>query len=474
METSYKGNNRMMTGIVFGVLTYWLFSQTLINVMPEVQLDMGISLGLLNTAISLTGLFSGMFVVAAGGISDRIGRKKITTIGLLLNIIGSLCLVFAQETALLIIGRVIQGFSAACIMPATIALVKTYFDGADRQRALSYWSFGSWGGGGICSFAGGLIATYLGWRYIFVFSIIFTLVSMLLIKDIPESKAEQSNSSKFDFSGFVIFILVMVALNVVITRGADFGWTSPISLTLMAVTVIGGWIFLKIVKGKSNGFIDVSLFKNKYFAGATVSNFLLNAVAGALIVANMYVQVAREYSSFQSGLLSLGYLVAVLAMIRVGEKLLQRSGPRKPMVLACILVIIGIMLMTLTNLPNSIYTVVVFIGFTVYGIGLGLYATPSTDTAIDNVPAAKAGEAAGIYKMSSTLGGSFGLAISVAVYSVVEKAGSMEAAASIGLVVNAIFAVLALLAVVATIPKGSVKKSIKEDVTESIKEREAL
>ena len=93
----------------------------------------------------------------------------------------------------------------------------------------------------------------------------------------------------------------------------DFGWTSPISLTLMAVTVIGGWIFLKIVKGKSNGFIDVSLFKNKYFTGATVSNFLLNAVAGALIVANTYVQVARGYSSFQSGLLSLGYLVCCIS-----------------------------------------------------------------------------------------------------------------------------------------------------------------
>ena len=57
METSYKGNNKMLTGIVFGVLTYWLFAQSLINVIPEVQSDMGISLGLLNTAISLTGLF---------------------------------------------------------------------------------------------------------------------------------------------------------------------------------------------------------------------------------------------------------------------------------------------------------------------------------------------------------------------------------------------------------------------------------
>ena len=111
-------------------------------------------------------------------------------------------------------------------------------------------------------------------------------------------------------------------------------------------------------------------------------------------------------------------------MIRVGEKLLQKHGPRKPIIIACILVMSGIMLMTLTFLPNLFYTIVVVIGFTLFGIGLGLYATPSTDTAIDNVPASKAGEAAGIYKMSSTLGGSFGFAISVAVYSVV---GVLEA-----------------------------------------------
>ena len=459
METSYKGNNKMLTGIVFGVLTYWLFSQALINVVPVVQKDLGISLGLLNTAISLTGLFSGLFIVAAGGLSDRIGHKKIANIGLVLNIIGSLLLIFAQGTTLLIIGRIIQGFSAACIMPTTIALVKAYYESADRQRALSYWSFGSWGGAGITSFAGGLIATYLGWRYIFVFSIIFTLISMYLIKDVPENKGEQSGSSKFDIAGFVVFILVMVALNVVITRGAEFGWTSPISLTLMAVTVLGGALFLKIVTRKSNGFIDITLFENNYFTGATVSNFLLNAVAGAIIVANTYVQMARGYTSFQSGLLSIGNLVCTLAMIRVGEKLLQKHGPRKPIILACVLVMTGIALMTFTFLPNLFYSIFVAIGFTLFGTGLGLYATPSTDTAIDNVPSSKAGEAAGIYKMSSTLGGSFGFAISVAVYSAVDGIASLEVAASAGLITNIVFAVLALVVVLVTIPKGPVYKS---------------
>src|SRR5690606_8412696 len=138
------------------------------------------------------------------------------------------------------------------------------------------------------------------------------------------------------------------------------------------------------------------------------------------------VQMARGYTSFQSGLLSIGNLVCTLAMIRVGEKLLQKYGPKKPIILSCVLVMIGITLMTFTFLPNTLYTILVVIGFTLFGIGLGLCATPSTDTAIDNVPAAKAGEAAGIYKMSSTLGGSFGFAISVAVYSTVEGIANME------------------------------------------------
>src|SRR5690606_14495215 len=126
-STTYRGTNKLIVGIVFGVITFWLFAQAMVNVVPAVQEDLGISLGTLNIAISLSALFSGMFIVAAGGLADKIGRKKITYLGLILNIVGSLLLVFAQGAAFLIAGRVFQGISAACIMPATIALVKAYF-----------------------------------------------------------------------------------------------------------------------------------------------------------------------------------------------------------------------------------------------------------------------------------------------------------------------------------------------------------
>lgn len=458
METSYKGTNKMLTGIVFGVITFWLFAQAMVNVVPAVQKDLGISLGTLNIAISLTSLFSGMFIVGAGGLADKVGRKKITYIGLILSVIGSLLLVITQGATLLIIGRIIQGISAACIMPSTIALVKEYYEGADRQRALSFWSIGSWGGSGVCSFAGGAIATYMGWRWIFIFSIVFALLGMLLIKDTPESKAESKGAFKFDTKGLIILIITMLALNLFITRGDDWGWTSAITLGCAAVAIIGIIVFVKVESNNDIALIDFKFFKNKPYAGATYSNFLLNAVAGTLVVANTYVQVGRGFTAFQSGMLSIGYLIAVLAMIRVGEKILQKAGAKAPMIWGATITTVGVALMGLTFLPGVTYTVVVFIGFALFGLGLGIYATPSTDTSVSNAPSDKVGAAAGVYKMASSLGGAFGVAISAAVYGAIAGTGNIAVAATGGIIVNVIFGILSIISIIALVPASAGKK----------------
>ncbi|MCG7342529.1 MFS transporter [Sporosarcina sp. ACRSL] len=461
MTTAYKGTNKLITGIVFGVLTFWLFAQAMVNVVPAVQTDLGVSSGTLNIAISLTALFSGIFIVAAGGLADKFGRKKLTNIGLFLSIIGSLCLVLATGSFLLIVGRIIQGVSAACIMPATIALMKDYFEGAERQRALSYWSIGSWGGSGVCSLFGGAVATYMGWKWIFIFSIIFAILALWLIKDTPESKAKQTGNSKFDISGLIVFIITMLALNIFITQGDQLGWTNWVTIILIAVSIIGAFAFIKVENGKENALIDFNLFKNMPYTGATISNFLLNAVAGTLVVANTYVQEGRGFTSFQSGMLSIGYLVVVLSMIRVGEKILQKVGAKKPMVWGTLFTLIGVGVMGLTFLPDFAYTVVVFLGFAVFGLGLGIYATPSTDTAVSNAPDEKIGAASGIYKMASSLGSAFGVAISATVYAMISDNIGVHAAATGGIIANVIFAAIALVSIIFMVPNNAGKSEAK-------------
>lgn len=108
-------------------------------------------------------------------------------------------------------------------------------------------------------------------------------------------------------------------------------------------------------------------------------------------------------------------------MIRVGEKVLRKVDVRKPMLLGTFLNLGGMILISMTCLSNMTYV----IGYLLYGLSLGFYATLSTDTAISNSPEDKVGVAAGIYKMASSLGGVFGIAISGTLYGVVVAACSI-------------------------------------------------
>ncbi len=152
--SAYAGNDRLLAGIVMSVLTFWLFAQSVINVVPAMQNSLDIALETLTLAVSLSALFSGCFVVACGGFADKFGRMRLTMIGLILSMIGSGLLFISWEPVLFLLGRAIQGLSAACIMPATLALIKTWYEGKARQRAISFWVIGSWGGSGLSSFVG--------------------------------------------------------------------------------------------------------------------------------------------------------------------------------------------------------------------------------------------------------------------------------------------------------------------------------
>ena len=403
----FKGDNRLLLGIILGVITFWLFAQSVLNVVPTLQESFSSNAGTINIAVSLTALFSGLFVVGAGSIADKIGRVKMTYIGLILSVVGSLLIIVSNLSALLIIGRIIQGFSAACIMPATLAIVNEYYQGKDRQRALSYWSIGSWGGSGITSYFGGLMATFVGWRWIFIVSIIVAILAMILIRHTPETKASRDSdvrSHKFDVVGLVVLAIMMLSLNVIITQTSHFGFLSPLILSLTVVFIVSVIFFLIYEKKLQNPLIDFGLFKHKGYSGAVISNFALNAVAGTLIVANTYFQQGLGFTSNQSGMMSITYLITVLVMIRVGEKIMQKLGAKRPMLYGSLLNAAGMLLIALTFLPTGIYVVSSVIGYLLFGLGLGMYATPSTDTAVTSAPDNKVGTASGIYKMASSLG----------------------------------------------------------------------
>ncbi|MHD0396871.1 MFS transporter [Staphylococcus simulans] len=453
----FKGDNRLLLGIILGVITFWLFAQSVLNVVPTLQESFSTNAGTINIAVSLTALFSALFVVGAGSFADKVGRVKMTYIGLILSVVGSLLIIVSNLPSLLIIGRIIQGFSAACIMPATLAIVNEYYQGKDRQRALSYWSIGSWGGSGITSYFGGLMATFVGWRWIFIVSIIVAILAMILIRHTPETKASQDSDvrqHKFDVVGLIVLAIMMLSLNVIITQTSHFGFLSPLILSLVVVFIISVIFFLVYERKLQNPLIDFDLFKHKAYSGAVISNFALNAVAGTLIVANTYFQQGLGFTSNQSGMMSITYLITVLVMIRVGEKIMQKLGAKRPMLYGSLLNALGMLLISLTFLPTGIYVVSSVIGYLLFGLGLGMYATPSTDTAVTSAPDNKVGTASGIYKMASSLGNAFGIAISGTIYAVVSESVNLQVGAMAGIGFNILLGLIAFVAVWILVPKS--------------------
>src|SRR5689334_24465221 len=89
-NTKFVGNGRLLLGIILGVLAFWLFAQTVLNIAPIMATDLRVQMSVMNIAVSITALFSGIFIVVMGGLADRVGRVKIVQSGFILSVVGAL------------------------------------------------------------------------------------------------------------------------------------------------------------------------------------------------------------------------------------------------------------------------------------------------------------------------------------------------------------------------------------------------
>lgn len=419
--TTFRGNDRILFGFICGLLSFWLFAMTLLNVGGTMNADLGLPSSMLNLAVSITSLVCGIFIVLIGGVGDSFGHTRMTRLGLTLSIVGAVLIALTPghsplTAPILLLGRICQGLSAACIMPSTLALLRVFWDGEGRQRAISLWSMGSWGGTAFSSLFGGYMTQWLGWRWIFWTAAAVALLGLLLIRDLPYYRPGGKSKAGRDLPGIATLIIGIICLQLYVTEGPQWGWLDVKSLTLLLVATTFILLFIGIERGARHPFLDLRVFRSPVYSGATIANFLLNASAGIIIIISSLLQLAAGVPVHQVGLMSIGYGVSILLFIRVGEKLMQRYGARLPMLLSCGTVAVSLCLLLPTNTMTGTYMTLVVIAFALFGAGLGLFATASTDSALSTLPESRTGVGSGIFKMASSLGSSFGIAISTAIF----------------------------------------------------------
>ncbi|HCY0702998.1 TPA: MFS transporter [Staphylococcus aureus] len=452
-NTQSSPRSNIIIAIMLSALTYWLFAQSFINIGPLVGQTYQTSPAVLNLSISLTSFATGIFMVAAGDIADKIGQLRMTYMGLIISMFASLLLIISDITSLLIIGRILQGLSAAILLPSTVGVLNNQFKGEHLRRAISYLMISTVGGIGLAGVIGGLIATNFGWQMNFIISIVIAFIAILLLKGTPEKVSQHSHRHPFDYKGMSIFAVMIGSFTLLLTQGFEQGWFSTFSFICLSIFIITTLIFIIIEHRHEVPFIDFSVLRNRPFIGAFLNNFVLNSGLGVTVVFFIYAQTHLGLSAAQSGLVTLPYAIVAVAMIRLGEKATLRFGGKLMLIIGPLFPVIGITIISMTQLSASQYVIAVIIGFVICAIGNGLVATPGLTIAIFSMPNEKVGLATGLYKMSGTLGGAFGIALSTTVFSMLQLNYAPSVAATVTFIVSIVLMILGSLSAYMIIPK---------------------
>ncbi|BCR82763.1 MFS transporter [Aspergillus chevalieri] len=223
--------------------------------------------------ISAYTLTFGGFLLLAGVLSDRYGRKTILCAGLAWLSLWTLVIGFGTSFIQLAIFRGLQGMGAAMTVPSAIGIISSYFTGLDRTRALSIYA--SSGTIGFCAglLIGGFLTSSLGWRYIFYLIVIITgslgiLGAIVIPKDVPVAE-----KPKMDYAGSILSTAGLILLQFVLSSGGDYGWSTPFIIALLVVAVLLLVAFVVLQHYISYPIMPLSLWKLRNFAGLWIAGF---------------------------------------------------------------------------------------------------------------------------------------------------------------------------------------------------------
>jgi EmrB/QacA subfamily drug resistance transporter len=346
----------------------------------------------------------------AGSTADRIGRRKVFQIGLVVFSLGSLLCALAPTLNLLIAARVLQAIGGSMLNPVAMSIIRNVFEDP-RERAQA---IGVWGGMIGLSMAlgplvGGALVDSVGWRSVFLVNVpVGVLALTLTALYVPESRAPHPR--RLDPVGQGLVIVALSSLTYAIIEGGRVGFTSPAIIGLFCLSLVSFAFLVFYELRRSEPLLEMRFFKSVPFAGASAIAVCAFACQGGFLFLNtLYLQEVRGLSPFEAGLYVLPMAAMTLVFSPLSGRIVGHYGSRAPLLVAGIaLTIASVMLTQIT--PDSSTTYVLGAYF-VFGFGFGFVNPPITDTAVSGMPPSQAGVAAAVASTSRQVGNTLGVAI---------------------------------------------------------------
>lgn len=377
-------------------------------------------------------------LIAAGRLADMVGRVRVLTAGTVLFIAASTLGALADSAVVLIAAMLLTGVGAAVLTPASLAIVTDAFRGARRGTAVGVWGAATALFSGIAPAVGGLFTAELDWRWILWLNVIVGAAILAGARGAPESRAapEQGAGARFDTLGLLCSFGGLAGITLALNESpAEWAWGSPQTIATLAIAAALLVAFPIVERRVRDPLIDVAMFARRNLTGAVLALFVVNfALTAVLFFLPQLLENVLGFDALKTGLLLLPTSVGMVVAMPLGGRLHDRVGPLPPIMAGLGLTAAAMLLLTRIDASTSYADL--WLPLTLLGLGIGAVLTPLNLAALGAVPQRRHAAIGAILSTVGGLGGMFGVAVSGALFEVLQTDRTVSEAGDRGVSIS--------------------------------------
>ena len=378
--------------------------------LPSIQRSLHFDATDLEWVVNAYAIAFGGLLLLGGRAGDLYGRRRLFVIGPLVFTAGSLAGGLATTSMLLIAARALQGVGAAIVAPTALSLLAdTFAEGARRDRALGVYSAVSASGGALGLLLGGIITSYLSWRWILFVNVPIGLVLALAAPLVLARSG--GRSGRLDVPGAASVTASATLFVYGLSRAATSGWGDGGAVAAFVLAIALLVVFVGVELFSREPLVPLSVLRNRVRSGAYIVSLAIGSVlSGLLFLLTLFSQNVLGFSPLQAGFAFLPTALGVVVGAGLTSRLVRRTGPRLPMTIGAGMVGVGLFWLSAVT-PESSYTESILGPLCVLAVGLGQVFVSSSRVAISGVGPHEAGLASALLNVGRQLGGSLGIAL---------------------------------------------------------------
>jgi EmrB/QacA subfamily drug resistance transporter len=379
---------------------------------PAIHRELGLSSASEEWVANAYMLTFGTLLLLGGRIADVIGRRRMLLAGVGLFTLASLACGLASSTAVLIAARAVQGLGAAAMTPAALSiLMRTFPEGAERNKAIGAWGAAGGIGATAAWIIGGPLIDGPGWAWVFWINVpIGVAIAALAVGLLPESR-DTTARREFDIAGALSVTTAVGVLVYAIVDAPSAGWGSTKTVALLAASLGMFAAFVAIERRANRPLVPRRIARARTLLAANVGLAFAGAsIYGMVFVVALYGQQVLGYSALTMGFA--GFVLPLGAAIgaMTGQALVTRRGPRPVAMIGLTGLAVGFVL--LQRMPvNGGYLADLLPPLLVFGPALGFAFTSFSIATLEGVAGEDAGLASGLNNTFENVGGAIGTAI---------------------------------------------------------------